>query len=611
MTRKCLLYAPWMGLCLVLAGCHSPSVTAVSLNPEPCGPECGSFWGVLHHCLKEKEEGIPFYLPKPLLIVAKNFRNIEEPRVGLTDGAPIPNKFDDQAKYADLNGRFAMAVSDAPGTTTAEAKTSAEDPAPTPAPENTATSAGKTIHPTRGAQVTPGTVASDGLDPNVFYTYQIVFVPDLTQKYGLKIKGGVGEIRAAMNLVNGWQFTGIGPFYMKDSSTAQNVLASGITANLTGRGIADVVKSVADLSKAVKGTKSEGEVETAGTKGVTVAQAQRVVESIKTLNPEPMKPIQDYAEIYVYEAFVGPDGMMDWRQINPKSSFSRHWLSVNSSTKDTTTASQTAYLPNGLQVPVSPPAPAPGGTPQTPPSEGVPPAPSDDTPGVGPPDGGNATPSPRRQPPPFNQPSGAAGASTKGTTSSAVTSSAAAAMASSMMASDPALERSIIAGTLGIPNPSVVGNGAGISGGVLAQDAAAPSPPTNQLSLNQFFGVRGAPNGATTPTPGTLRSLLNPLQKHHRAQAKQETRVVAGAQSLDLTGQGQGTPVNPNVPFVPSISAAGTAAPASSLEIPPSSQVSPFSARGSQPKSTLSRNSATTAGGTVADPIPLTSSNRQ
>ena len=116
-------------------------------------------------------------------------------------------------------------------------------------------------------------------------------------------------------------------------------------------------------------------------------------------------------------------------------------------------------------------------------------------------------------------------------------------------------------GHSGIPNPSVVGTEPVSSTGVLAQDAAAPSPPTNQLSLNQFFGVRGAPNGATTPTPGTLRSLLNPLQKHHRAQAKQETRVVAGAESRDLTGQGQGTPVNPNVPFVPSISAAGTAAP--------------------------------------------------
>ena len=353
---------------------------------------------------------------------------------------PIPNKFDDQAKYADLNGRFAMAVSDAPGTTTAEAKTSAEDPRRRLLRRIRQHLPGK--RSTRlGREATPGTVASDGLDPNVFYTYQIVFVPDLTQKYGLKIKGGVGEICAAMNLVNGWQFTGIGPFYMKDSSTARRTLASGITANLTGRGIADVVKSVADLSKAVKGTKSEGEVETAGTKGVTVAQAQRVVESIKTLNPEPMKPIQDYAEIYVYEAFVGPDGMMDWRQINPKSSFSRHWLSVNSSTKRYNhRVGKPPTCQTGWQVPVSPPAPAPGGTPHTPVGRCAACTRGLIRPAVDRLTGRNATPSRARQPAPFNQPSGAAGASTKGTTSSAVTSSAAAAMASSMMASDPALE---------------------------------------------------------------------------------------------------------------------------------------------------------------------------
>src|SRR5262249_10936743 len=71
------------------AGCHSPEVKAVPL----------SCWN------RGEPEGIPFYLPKPILIIAKNFRNIEEAKVGLTDTAPIPNQFDDQAKYADLNAR--------------------------------------------------------------------------------------------------------------------------------------------------------------------------------------------------------------------------------------------------------------------------------------------------------------------------------------------------------------------------------------------------------------------------------------------------------------------------------------------------------------------------
>ena len=99
-----------------------------------------------------------------------------------------------------------------------------------------------------GAPITPATAPVDGLSPRTFYTYQIVFVPDLTQKYGLQIKGGAGEIRAAMNLVNGWQFTGLGPYYMKDSSTAQDILSAGISTRLGGQAVADVLKGVADLT---------------------------------------------------------------------------------------------------------------------------------------------------------------------------------------------------------------------------------------------------------------------------------------------------------------------------------------------------------------------------
>ena len=71
------------GFLLAIAGCCSPSVTAVPLSP-------GNF------C---ENHGIPFYLPKPLLVISKNFRYIEDAKVGLTDTAPIPGYFDDQARY--------------------------------------------------------------------------------------------------------------------------------------------------------------------------------------------------------------------------------------------------------------------------------------------------------------------------------------------------------------------------------------------------------------------------------------------------------------------------------------------------------------------------------
>lgn len=258
-------------------GCRHPEITAVSLNP-----------------CEQDVEGIPFYLPKPLLIVSKNFRNIEEPKVGLTDGAPIPHGFDDQAKYADVNARTNFTA----GTTT---------PSPASPASSGAAVSGPRLH-SAGAPVTPGKVDSDGMAPQTFFTYQIVFVPDLTQKYGLKVRGGAGEIRAAMNLVNGWQYTGMGPFYMKDSSSAQNILSSGITANLAASGVADVVSSVADLT---------GELQAGdGTVTATSPQVKKVVKKIEGLDAK-IRPIHlpNYAEIHVFEPNVTPDGMMTWTEI--------------------------------------------------------------------------------------------------------------------------------------------------------------------------------------------------------------------------------------------------------------------------------------------------------
>src|SRR5262249_12182922 len=97
MRRFRLFLAPLIGLPVALAGCHSPSVTAVSLNHY-----CDHKFPFLYDPCKD-QEGIPFYLPKPLLIVAKNFRNIEESKVGLTDSAPIPTGFDHQADFANLS----------------------------------------------------------------------------------------------------------------------------------------------------------------------------------------------------------------------------------------------------------------------------------------------------------------------------------------------------------------------------------------------------------------------------------------------------------------------------------------------------------------------------
>jgi len=145
----------------------------------------------------------------------------------------------------------------------------------------------------------------DGLGPATFFTYHIVFVPDLTQKYGLKIRGGTGEIRAAMNLVNGWQFTGIGPFYMKDSSTAQNILAAGISTRLGGQAVADVLKSAADLGQLQNATVDAGHP--------AIQSLSRTLEALPA-NCRPMT-LTKYAEIVVYEPSLNEQGQMIWNEI--------------------------------------------------------------------------------------------------------------------------------------------------------------------------------------------------------------------------------------------------------------------------------------------------------
>jgi hypothetical protein len=294
------LAAALIGLSNLAVGCHHPSITAVPLSPGNCS----------------EPEGIPFYLPKPLLVIAKNFRNIEEPTVGLTDSAPIPGSFDDQSKYADVNARTSFSTAGAG----AQASTYST------ATPGTGTSSKPTLH-SNGAPVTPGTPnPTDGLTPDTFFTYQIMFVPDMSQKYGLKIKGGVGEIRAAMNLVNGWQFTGLGPFYMKDSSTAQNILASGIASNLALNGVSDVINSFADLRKpgaATPGTPSRAQITPDDLKALNDR-----IDSVKVTNEVAnIDRLHSFAEIHVYEQVLSPEGGTIWREItNPDMKFDRDFL---------------------------------------------------------------------------------------------------------------------------------------------------------------------------------------------------------------------------------------------------------------------------------------------
>lgn len=279
----------------LIGGCAKhqpkPTITAVGLSP---GNRC-------------EPPGIPYYLPKPLLVIAKNVRHIDESKVGLTAPATVPNGFDNQASYADVKANVTV-----PRVGGGVAGVSANRVAAAPVTRPAAGSAGSQAHVP--AAMLPGD-SSDGLEPDSFYTYQIVFVPDLSQKYGLQITGGAGEFRAALNMVNGWMYTGMGPFYLKDSSSAQNAMATGVGAMFAGRGVSDVIDSVGGLTETIGDISNN---ESALQDLQTQQDLQRAIAAIEAASrsaPRVQQQILNYAEIYIYEPHLLPDQSTEWRLV--------------------------------------------------------------------------------------------------------------------------------------------------------------------------------------------------------------------------------------------------------------------------------------------------------
>jgi len=99
----------------------------------------------------DEQEGMPYYLPKPYLIVSKNFDAIQ--------------------------------------------------------------SAGKA-----------STTSKPAADESV-YAYQIVYLPDRCNQYGLRVSRGVGTLESRIELENGWMFTGTS--LKTDSKTPETIAAIG------------------------------------------------------------------------------------------------------------------------------------------------------------------------------------------------------------------------------------------------------------------------------------------------------------------------------------------------------------------------------------------------
>jgi hypothetical protein len=278
MRTPYLLLLPVISL---IAGCAHPKITAYDLN-DP----------------KHPEVGMPYYLPKYYLVITKNVRYIPMPTIGLTQTAPIPSSFDTKAAPAAGNGGGGNSAGgdDAKGSgsqgtgkkgTGTNQPTAAKIEGTDDQPSTPSVPQGSQIVYSGNPGVVPATPTSDGLIPDTFYTYQFIALPDLTQKYGLVVKGGAGELRSTLNIVNGWMFTGPGPLYLRDSFTSENIAASGTAAQQ----ITDSLAKIASMAMGIPPLPS------GSSGGSNVVTAARTTKLPKTLD--------DYALIAIYE--VGLD----------------------------------------------------------------------------------------------------------------------------------------------------------------------------------------------------------------------------------------------------------------------------------------------------------------
>jgi len=304
-----LVSSTYAAAILLVSGCVHSRITAVDISHP------------------DVKIGMPYYLPKPYLIVTKNIRYIPTPTVGLTQTVPIPNVFDTSSFGGAQNpsgggGSKSNRVSSVsanssnkrnqssgtappekkpttPGTSSNPTNKPPQNPAPGTRPPRSGTMTetppsgsinNQVLGPPSIAVVPPGPIP-DGLAPDTFYTYQIVYLPDRSRTFGLKVKGGAGEMRATLNMVNGWMFTGPGPLYMRDSSSAQQSAA-------VGDAVSSILTSAANLATSIYGGPAG-----AAAKSATSAVAGAIKPQAQ---PAPGRyvrgePIPDYAEIWVFD----------------------------------------------------------------------------------------------------------------------------------------------------------------------------------------------------------------------------------------------------------------------------------------------------------------------
>jgi len=135
----------------------------------------------------DDQEAITYYLPRPYLLVTKNFN-------------------------VTLTTRKTTTTTKPDGTQTEIVEESTQAPGADPKQP----AAGKTL-----------------------YAYQIVYLPDQCNPYGLRISRGIGTLDSKIKLEDGWKFTGTE--LKTDSKTPETIEAIGKSTSEIGKALAGAI----------------------------------------------------------------------------------------------------------------------------------------------------------------------------------------------------------------------------------------------------------------------------------------------------------------------------------------------------------------------------------
>jgi len=131
----------------------------------------------------DDQEAMPYYLPKPYLLVTKNFNVVETTKKTTTTTRPDGTKI--EVVEEETHG---------------------------PSTDSKKLALGKTV-----------------------YAYQIVYLPDQCNQYGLTISRGIGTLDGRIELEDGWKFTGTD--LRTDSKTPETIEAIGKPISEIGKAL--------------------------------------------------------------------------------------------------------------------------------------------------------------------------------------------------------------------------------------------------------------------------------------------------------------------------------------------------------------------------------------